>query len=69
MSILDEVVAAVTPSSAEAEVNAIELLTKDHDESMRCSATMRRSPKAMAMPTKSARYQRESVGCWQCMPC
>jgi hemerythrin superfamily protein len=32
MSILDKVVAAVTPSTKEGEVNAIDLLKKDHDD-------------------------------------
>jgi hemerythrin superfamily protein len=32
MSILDKVVAAVTPSSTEGDVNAIDLLKKDHDD-------------------------------------
>jgi hemerythrin superfamily protein len=32
MSLLEKVVAAVTPSSSEEEVNAIDLLKKDHDE-------------------------------------
>ena len=32
MSILDNVIAAVTPSTTESEVNAIDLLKKDHDD-------------------------------------
>src|SRR4051794_40578749 len=32
MSLLEKVVAAVTPSSSDEEVNAIDLLKKDHDE-------------------------------------
>ncbi len=32
MSILDKVIAAVTPSTGDAEVHAIDLLKKDHDE-------------------------------------
>jgi len=32
MSILDKVIAAVTPSVSEGEVNAVDLLKKDHDD-------------------------------------
>ena len=32
MSLLDKVISAVTPATAEDEVNAIDLLKKDHDE-------------------------------------